>query len=207
MVIYHLWETRTGSSPTEENVNITSYSTSSDEGSRKDDYGDSPIFTLFDEDLLSEHEESASNDEELDFSIFSSISTPGFFPFVPPAPGSAHRPAQLYQPLTTILPNAFADVSCSNIKPLVLLNWVNRLPGTRFVLTPGADACLREFIKDGCDLGLVYGYLRPWLRPGHPRDLGKCALEDLPARMHKRSQIDNNQRAVCSRCYQRTVHH
>ena len=62
----------------------------------------------------------------------------------------------------TILPCEIANLPCDGIKPASLLRLLNMIFDTDFTLTSEAKVCLSEFLDDGCDLGTVYGYLRPW---------------------------------------------
>ena len=67
-----------------------------------------------------------------------------------------------YPGVWTVLPCELANRQCDKIEPFVLLKWLNTIFGTSFIFSPEAEACISEFIDDGCDLGTVYGYLRPW---------------------------------------------
>ena len=76
-----------------------------------------------------------------------------------PDPMSSER---IHESPWTILPSTVANIPCNRMTTTTLLSWLNPIFKTRFRLTPEVDACLTELIADGCDLGQVYGYLRPW---------------------------------------------
>ena len=62
----------------------------------------------------------------------------------------------------TVLPYELANLPCDTITPHILLTWLNTIFDTNLTLSSRADVCLSEFIHDGCDLGTIYGYVRPW---------------------------------------------
>ena len=71
---------------------------------------------------------------------------------------------RVYSHAWTVLPSELANIPCHGMEPQTLLKRLNMIFDTSFILSPGAEVCLSEFINDGCDLGTVYGYLRPWWR-------------------------------------------
>ena len=86
----------------------------------------------------------------------------------------------------TVLPAKLANARCSTIQPSILLRWLNTIFCTTFAFTPDADVCLSEFIDDGCDLGIVYGYLRPWWHIIVPNE----GFEGLRSRIRARMEED-----------------
>ena len=86
----------------------------------------------------------------------------------------------------TILPNKLADLSCASFTPATLLAQMNAFFESNFPLTPGVETCLTEFIDDACDLGQMYGYLRPWV----PYMSDARELSAFPASMRGRREKD-----------------
>lgn len=86
----------------------------------------------------------------------------------------------------TVLPESLANLPCSQAEPSTLLVWLNAIFETTFSLTPEVETCLLEFIDDGCDLGHVYGSLRPWIRDIHSED----QFAGLQAAMRDRRRKD-----------------
>ena len=93
---------------------------------------------------------------------------------------------RLYDRRWAVLPSAVADLPCSHMEARSLLDHVNTIFGTSFALTRGVDACLVEFIDDGCDLGQVYGHLRPWL----PRIHTEAEFSHFPSTTRARKEVD-----------------
>ncbi|KIP10216.1 hypothetical protein PHLGIDRAFT_266145 [Phlebiopsis gigantea 11061_1 CR5-6] len=62
------------------------------------------------------------------------------------------------------IPPEIADVKCEGMQPSDLLAQLNAIFGTAMALANDVDmaGCLAEFIVDSCDVGQVYGYLRPY---------------------------------------------
>ena len=89
----------------------------------------------------------------------------------------------------TILPIQLANVPCNG--PSTLLAWLNAIFERDIVLTTGVRACLTEFIDDGCDLGQVYGYLRPWMSSIFTEE----EFSGIPAAMRERREKDFQQRS------------
>ena len=71
------------------------------------------------------------------------------------------------------------------------LSHLNTIFRTAFTLTPEVRVCLVGFIDDGCDLGLVYGYLRPWL----PHIRTDHQFAQLPRLIQARRQADSELRS------------
>ena len=108
-------------------------------------------------------------------------------PFSDPLTSSRSYPLQW-----TILPSKVANIPCAGATPTTLLERLNFIFETKFPLTPDLAACLTEFIDDGCDIGQVYGYSRPWWPfVHHVEDF--CAL---PAAIRKRRQKDYGLRSA-----------
>ena len=59
-----------------------------------------------------------------------------------------------------------ANVRCNLLTTQELLSALNAIFHRGFKLSSAVDACLQEFIDEDCDLGEVYGYLRPLVKPG-----------------------------------------
>ena len=51
-----------------------------------------------------------------------------------------------------------------------LLPWFNLFFDKAFSLTPEVEAFISGFIDDDCDLGLAYGYIRPWMPDVHTEE-------------------------------------
>lgn len=111
--------------------------------------------------------------------------------FTLPFPGEL-APTRVYNHQWAVLPSKVANIPCTSMDPGALLDTLNTIFDTRFRLTPGVEACLAEFIDDGCDLGQVYGYLRPWW----PRDGSVAEFDTLPAEMLERRQKDYDLRST-----------
>lgn len=97
-----------------------------------------------------------------------------------------------YDRAWTVLPSKVANIECGRMKPGVLLDWMNRLFNTHYSMTPSLKACLTGFMDDGCDLGQVYGHLRPWW----PEIRDVKEFDGVPAAMQKRKQEDYDLRAA-----------
>lgn len=99
---------------------------------------------------------------------------------------------RVYDRAWAILPSKLANIECGHMKPATLLSRLNPLFDTHFSLTADVKACLTEFIDDGCDLGQVYGYLRPWWPDiCHEKEFGH-----LRATMRKQKQEDYDLRSA-----------
>lgn len=98
---------------------------------------------------------------------------------------------RIYDHQWTILPSKVANIPCASIEPDALLDTLNTIFDTHFNFSPGVEACLEEFIDDGCDLGEVYGYLRPWW----PRDGSVERFDTIPEEMQARREKDYNLRS------------
>lgn len=96
-----------------------------------------------------------------------------------------------------VLPSMMANIPCSGVEPETLLSWLNMIFETHFTLSDGVKTCLLAFIDDGCDLGQVYGYLRPWMDNTPDDDafskilnqIAECRKRDFKLRS---SAIDSN---------------
>lgn len=98
----------------------------------------------------------------------------------------------IYDRQWMVLPSKVANISCSSMTPSVLLKYLNTVFATDFGLTVGVEACLAELIDDGCDLGHVYGHLRPWW----PREGSIEEFDTLPTDMLARRQKDYKLRST-----------
>ena len=117
-----------------------------------------------------------------------SVQSSAFFQrriFTLPVSNNLH-PARLFSNPWAVLPYTLANVGCGNTPPATLLSWLNTLFATDFTLTPGVESCLVGFIDDGCDLGQVYGYLRPWVSRIHTDD----QFAKIPIALHDQMQQD-----------------
>ena len=94
----------------------------------------------------------------------------------------------------TILPRELANLPCE-IEPSTLLTWINTLFETNISLSPAVENCLSEFTDDNCDLGEIYGYLRPWM----PNVLDEKDFAGLSAIIRERAQKDFEFRAAAIR--------
>lgn len=92
----------------------------------------------------------------------------------------------------TVFPSQLANVPCKHMTPDRLRVWINTIFETNFTLTSEVVACLLEFIEDGCDLGQVYGYLRPWI----PNVKHEHEFTRLPAALRERRQKDYELRSA-----------
>ena len=127
---------------------------------------------------------------DIDQPTADSTSDSSIYPFTLPFSEPLARERR-YPRLWTVLPCQLANLACDGIKPHILLIWLNTIFETNFPFTPEADACLSEFIDDGCDLGMVCGYLRPWWHEIVP----KGGFGALRSRMKSRIDEDYKLRA------------
>ena len=73
-------------------------------------------------------------------------------------------PFQRFHTSPWAIPSEIADIKCEGMQPLDLLAQLNAIFGTNITSAKDVDleGCLAEFIVDSCDVGQVYGYLRPY---------------------------------------------
>ena len=99
---------------------------------------------------------------------------------------------QVFSRRWTILPKELANLPCTKSSPSTLLSWLNTIFETNLAINATIEACLTEFIDDGCDIGQVYGYLRPWWT-----DIGDMkAFGTLLGQMRARRQKDYELRST-----------
>ena len=91
-----------------------------------------------------------------------------------------------------MLPRELANLPCNEVDASTLLSWLNTLFETNIPLSPAVENCLAEFTDDSCDLGDIYGYLRPWMR----NVLSEKDFAGLSAMIRERSQRDFNFRSA-----------
>ena len=102
-------------------------------------------------------------------------------------PRSEHLTRQpVFQHRWTVLPDELADLPCADVKPSALLDWINSIFEVKFTLKDRLEAALLEFIDDSCDVGQIYGYLRPWMYDVHNED----ELAELPDTLRERRRAD-----------------
>lgn len=93
---------------------------------------------------------------------------------------------RVYDHRWTVLPNRVANFPCDGETPATILHWLNIIVDTKFMLSHEVEACLEEFIDDGCDLGQLYSYMRPWMRNIYIH----TQFANLPAAIQKRREED-----------------
>lgn len=112
--------------------------------------------------------------------------------FVLPFESTSHISSRIHKRQWSILPSKVANIPCKDATPKALLTRLNFIFETNFSLTSELEACLTEFIDDGCDIGQVYGYSRPWW----PDIIHEEEFRTLPAAIRRRRQKDYDLRSA-----------
>lgn len=85
------------------------------------------------------------------------------FTLIPDGPAPSSVPLQRIHVGPKAIPNALANIPCSNLNVQDLLDMLNDIHDTHYTLNQlGLQECLQHVLDKSTDFGQAYGYLRPW---------------------------------------------